>query len=333
MRIAVDAMGGDFAPREIVAGALSAARRLACLERLFLVGREDDVRAELGNASVPSCVEIVPASEVVEMEDSPASAVRRKRDSSINRAVDLVKSGEADAVFSAGNTGAAVAATTLKLRALPCVDRPAIASVMPSVNGPFVLIDAGANPECTPHMLMQFAAMGTVYAREILGIAHPRVGLLSIGGEAGKGNETTRETHAMLKASRLLFSGNVEGHRLYDGDVQVVVCDGFAGNVVLKTSESVARFIGLCLRQELTRNPFRKIGALLIKRGLDAVRRKGDPATYGGAPLLGLNGICIIGHGTSSARAVARAVEVTCEAVRQRLHQRIEQAIEELDAA
>ena len=333
MRIAIDAMGGDFAPREIVSGAVSAARRISDLDRLFLVGREDAIRAEMGTAEAPPNIEIVPASEVVEMEDAPASAVRRKRDSSINRAVDLVKAGEADAVFSAGNTGAAVVATTLKLRALPCVDRPAIASVMPAKNGPFVLIDAGANPDCTAHMLAQFAAMGTVYAREILGIPEPSVGLLSIGGEAGKGNDTTREAHALLQASALRFSGNVEGHTLYDGGVQVVVCDGFAGNVVLKTSESVARFIGHCLREELTRNPIRKVGALLIKRGLDAIRKKGDPATYGGAPLLGVNGICIIGHGTSSARAVERAVDVTCEAVRQQLHHRIEQAIRELDAA
>ena len=330
MRIAVDAMGGDFAPHSVVTGALQAIPDISGLEKLFLVGREDEVRACLPDSGLPELVEITPASEVVEMCDPPVAAVRRKRDSSINRAVDLVKEGKADAVFSAGNTGAAVAATTLKLRSLSCVDRPAIASIMPSLEGPFVLIDAGANPDCTPRMLVQFAAMGAVYAREILQAPNPRVGLLSIGGEATKGNDVTREAYRQLQASPLNFQGNIEGHGLYNGSVDVVVCDGFAGNIVLKTSENVAWFFGQWLKQEFTRNWRHKLGALLLKPGLNAIRRKADPATYGGAPLLGVNGICIIGHGGSSAQAIRSAVRVSGEAIRHQLHNRIENAVKEL---
>ncbi len=333
MRIAVDAMGGDYAPREIVDGAVRAARELPHIDRLYLVGRESAIRAALPRGPQPASVEIVPAAEVIEMQESPAAAVRRKRDSSIARAVDLVKEGEADAVFSAGNTGAVVAATTLKLRPLECVERPAIAAVLPSIGEPFVLIDAGANPECSPRMLAQFAAMGVVYAREILGIATPRVGLLSIGGEESKGNVMTRETLGLLKRSPLHFQGNVEGHDLFAGAVHVVVCDGFVGNVVLKTSESAAHFLGQLLRQELTRSPGRKIGALLARPALEAVRQRGDPAAYGGAPLLGVNGVCIVGHGSSSARAAFNAVRAARDAVEHRINHLITETIGRVEAA
>lgn len=267
------------------------------------------------------------------MEESPATAVRRKRDSSISRSVDLVKSGEADAVFSAGNTGAAVAATTLKLRTVPGVLRPAIATAMPGPKTPWVLIDAGANTDCTPEMLYQFAVMGSVYAREILGVAEPQVGLMSIGGEDTKGNEITKEAFAILKASRLRFQGNVEGHDLFAGKVDVVVCDGFVGNVVLKTAESVAHFVGHQLKDELTRNFIRMAGAALIRPGLDAIRRKTDPSIYGGAPLLGANGMCIIAHGASNARAVFNGIRVSAEAVRRDVKHLIEKAVGELRSA
>lgn len=333
MRIAVDAMGGDLAPREIVAGAWQAARELPGLTRLLLVGREDAIRAEFPRGAPPPILDIVPASEVIGMEESPVTAVRRKRDSSINRMVDLVKQGEADAVFSAGNTGAVVAAVQLKLRTLPGVLRPAIATVMPTRKSPFVLIDAGANTDSTPAMLRQFAVMGSLYARVILGVPQPLVGLLSIGGEESKGNEMTKETLALLRDSPLNFHGNVEGHDLYEGRVDVVVCDGFVGNVVLKTSESVAHFIGDWLREEFTRNPLRMLGAALLKPALNAIRRKSDPAAYGGAPLLGGNGVCIIGHGASKARAVFNAVRVSAEAVAHRLNPLIEAEIARVEAS
>ncbi|MBN1269775.1 MAG: phosphate acyltransferase PlsX [Kiritimatiellae bacterium] len=318
MRIAIDAMGGDFAPQEIVAGVVDAVRSLSGVGKVFLVGRQDAVEAELAKHSGFSRekIEVRYASEVVGMDESPAAAIRRKKDSSIGRAVDLVKAGEADAVFSAGNTGAVVAATTLKLRTLEGVERPAIATVFPTPVKPFVLLDAGANTDCTPEMLYQFAVMGCVYSREILGRARPTVGLLNIGGEEAKGNEATKEAFKLLEASKLDFRGNVESRDLFEGKVDVVASDGFVGNVVLKTSESVAHAIGHWLREEFTRNPIRMLGAVLLSRGLKSIKDRSDPAMYGGAPLLGVNGICIIGHGSSSARAVRNAIRVACESVK-----------------
>ena len=332
MRIAIDAMGGDFAPREVVAGSLEAARRFPDIESLLLVGRPEAIEAEIPAAGRPPSVRVVAASEVVGMEEAPAVAVRRKKDSSISRAVDLVKQGEADAVFSAGNTGAAVAATTLKLRTLEGVDRPAIATVMPTMKAPFVLIDAGANTDCPAGLLAQFAAMGSVYAEEILGIQKPTVALLSIGGEDTKGNDATKEAFNILRGSRLNFLGNVEGHDLYEGKANVVVCDGFVGNVVLKTSDSVAHFIGAWLKAELTKNPLRTLGALLVKPGLDEIKRRSDPSMYGGAPLLGINGICLIGHGASSARAVCNGIRAAAEAIRNRINHRIVEEVGRLRA-
>lgn len=333
MRISVDAMGGDHAPREIVLGTLQAARKVEGLQKLFLVGREEDIRRELPTGeSLPPCIEIVHATEVVNMEDSPAVAVRRKRDSSINRATELVKQGQADAVFSAGSTGAAVSSAALKLRTLPGVLRPAIATVLPGPEKPWVLLDAGAVTDCTPEMLFQFGVMGSVYAREILGIPEPAVGLMSIGGEESKGNEITKEAFALLKNSALAFKGNVEGHDLFSGRVDVVVCDGFVGNVILKTSESVAHFIGHQLKTEFMRNPIRILGALLVKGGLNAIKHKADPANYGGAPLLGVNGVCIIGHGASSAQAVYNGIRVAAEAVRHGVNPRIVEGVQKTGA-
>jgi phosphate acyltransferase len=333
MRIAVDAMGGDHAPREIVEGTLRAARELPGVDRLFLVGLEAQIRAVAPSGPWPECVEIVAASEVVGMHDPPAQAVRRKRDSSISRAVDLVKEGRADAVFSAGSTGAAVAAATLKLRTLPGVLRPAIATVLPGPQTPWVLLDAGAVTDCSAEMLFQFAVMGAVYAREILGLPNPSVGLMSIGGEESKGNEITKEAYGLLKASTVNFKGNVEGHDLYQGRVDVVVCDGFVGNVILKTSEAVAHYIGRRLKEELTRGPIRALGALLVRPGLMAIRKQSDPANYGGAPLLGVNGISIIGHGGSNARAVYNGIRVAGEAIRHGVNRLIMSGVAGTEAA
>ncbi|HEY5653041.1 MAG TPA: phosphate acyltransferase PlsX [Pontiella sp.] len=326
MRISIDAMGGDYAPSEIVAGTLQAAEKLQGLEKLFLVGDESAIKAELSKykGTVPSCIEIIHASEVVDMGESPAVALRRKKDSSISRSVELVKSGQADAIFSAGNTGAAVAAATLKLRTLKGVSRPAIATVMPSEGEPFILLDAGANPDSTPEMLQQYAVMGSIYSREIMGIKNPSVGLLSIGEEEAKGNEITKKTFDLLKHSHLNFIGNVEGRDLFGGRVNVAVCDGFVGNVVLKTSEAVAGMIKRFLQQMFRKNIFRILGYLLAKGVFKDMRTKADPSSYGGAPLLGANGVVIIGHGSSSAFAVYNAIRVASEAVDHDLNHLIE---------
>ncbi len=331
MRIAIDAMGGDFAPREIVAGALQAADHLPeDVEELILVGREPEILGAVSGGRLPPRVRILPATEVVEMGEPAAAAVRRKRDSSINRAMDLVKNGEADAMFSAGNTGAVVASATLKLRTLPGVLRPAIATSMPGPGSlPWVLIDAGATPDCSADLLVQFAVMGAVYAREIVGIPAPRVGLLSIGGEETKGNEITREALAKLRASLLRFEGNIEGNDLFSGRVDVVVCDGFVGNVVLKTCESVAHFFGRALKDTLMDSWARRLGALLIRNGLAQLRRRADASSYGGAPLLGVRGVVIIAHGASNATAAANGIRVAIEAVRRRVPDKIECGIAE----
>ncbi len=333
MRIAVDAMGGDFAPREIVAGTIDAARHLTGVEKLILVGDEAAIRQECArHGPLPAVVEIRHCTEVVGMEESPAGAVRRKKDSSISRAVDLIKIGEADAVFSAGNTGAAVAAMTLKLRTLAGVERPAIATIIPAPR-PFILIDAGANPDSTSRMLAQFAVMGSVYAREILAIARPRIGLLSVGTEESKGNQITKDVFQTLEKSPLNFFGNVEGHDLFEGKVDVIVCDGFVGNVVLKTCEAVAHVMKTWLKEELTRTPIRMLGAALLKGAFGAIRKKSDPDVFGGAPLLGANGVCIIGHGVSNAFAVRNGIRVAGEWVSHNLNQQIIAGIQEMESS
>lgn len=324
MRIAVDAMGGDFAPGEIVAGTVQAARSLSNVEKFYLVGDEQAIRTELRkHGDTPPSIEILHASEVISMDDSPVSAIRKKKDSSIGRAVDMVKKGDAEAVFSAGNTGAAVAATSLKLRMLEGVERPAIATVFPTPVKPFVLLDAGATPECNAKLLYQFAVMGSAYSREILGQPNPKVGLLNIGGEAAKGNEITKEAYKLMDASDLNFIGNVESSDLFEGRVDVAVCDGFVGNVVLKTSEATAKAVGRWFKDEFTKNIVRKLGALLMMPGINRIKKTTDPGLYGGAPLLGVNGVCIIGHGSSSAFAVGNALRVAMEFINHRLNESI----------
>ncbi len=324
MRIAIDAMGGDFAPAEIVKGAVEAARGLPYVTKLLLVGDQDAVRRELAACGgTPPKVEIVHASQSVGMDEAAALAVRKKKDTSIGRAVDLVKTGEADAVVSAGHTGAVVVAASLKLRTLSGIIRPTIATVLPTENRPFVLVDAGANPDCTPEMLLQFGVMGNVYSRMILGQKQPVVGLMSIGGEDTKGNEMTKEAFKLLDASPLNFRGNVEGHDLFLGETDVVVCDGFVGNVVLKTAESAATAITHWMKHEFTRNPVRILGAILLRGALKAMKRRMDPEMYGGAPLLGVNGVCIITHGAATHHAIYHAIRVAGESVNQHLNEAI----------
>lgn len=333
MRIAVDAMGGDHAPAALVEGALRAARELEKVTQVILVGQESVLKAELAkHGPTPGKIVIHHCTEVVDMGESPAVAVRRKKDSSINVSVDLVKQGRADALFSAGSTGAQVAASTLKLRTLDGVQRPAIATVFPSPIKPFVVIDAGANTDSTPTMLLEFAVMGMVYARDILGVANPRIGLMSVGEEEAKGNALTKETYGLLAKSGLNFAGNIEGHDLFEGEIDVVVCDGFVGNVILKTCESLAHAIGLLLKQEFKANPFRMAAALCLKGAFKDFKKKVDPSGYGGAPLLGVNGVSIIGHGSSNATAVYNGIRVSSEAVSHDINQGIRDVLAQVAA-
>jgi glycerol-3-phosphate acyltransferase PlsX len=334
MRIAVDAMGGDFAPKQIVMGAAAAAWMLDDVTKIILVGDEDAVKRELRLSKFNSSkIEVCHASEAVAMAENPAQAIRRKKDSSISKAVDLVKNGEADAMVSAGNTGAVVVAATLKMRTLEGVERPAIATVMPTqTNKPVLLIDAGANMDCSVKLFEQFAVMGSIYSRVILKQAKPLVGLLSIGGEQSKGNEITKEAFgALSKLHGINFKGNVEGHDLFKGETDVVVCDGFVGNVVLKTSESVANAIQYWMKQEFTKNPVRLLGTALLRGALKTMKKRMDPEMYGGAPLLGVQGICIIAHGVSSGRAILNAIRVACEAAQNHIDQLIMKEISGVD--
>lgn len=333
MRIAVDAMGGDHAPKEIVMGAADAAEKLSAVSSILLVGDSEAVKRELdGHPCASGKIEVRHASEVVAMDESPALAVRRKKDSSIGRAVDLVKQGEADAVVSAGNTGAVVVAATLKLRTLEGIERPALAMIMPTQRGPFVLIDAGANTDCSARLLAQFAVMGSVYSRMILEKKSPVVGLLNIGGEATKGNEITKEVFGILSRSHLNFRGNVEGHDLFQGETDVVVCDGFVGNIVIKTSESTAHAIGHWMKQEFMKGPLRMIGSGLLRGAVKAMKKRMDPEMYGGAPLLGVKGVCIITHGASSRLAIFHAIRIACESVHHHLNQSIVKEVAVINA-
>ena len=316
MKIALDAMGGDFGPPNLVAGAAMALREYPRIERLFLVGDTPQIEAELKKHGCNDRrVEIVHSTQVVDMSDKAVESVRRKKDSSISRAVDLIKQGEAEAVVSAGHTGAAVAATTIKLRMLPGVERPGIASIIPTESNIFVLIDAGANVDPRPIHLLQYGIMGSVYSRHVLGYPNPTIGLMSIGEEDVKGSEFTKEVFKQLKQSSMNFRGNIEGHDLFAHPVEVVVCDGFVGNVILKTCESVGDAIFNWLKHELTKNAMRIAGAYLAQNAFRAIKKKVNYEEYGGSPLLGVNGICIIGHGSSTPLAIKNALRVAAESI------------------
>jgi glycerol-3-phosphate acyltransferase PlsX len=310
MRIAVDAMGGDHAPQNIVAGAVDALRSIGKIQKLFLVGDTARIQVE-----PDSRLEIVHASEVIEMDDPPVQAVRRKKDSSMTRAIDLVKQGQADAIVSAGNTGALLTAAHLKLRTLEGVDRPGLACLIPAPENAFVLMDAGANLEPHPSNLVQYAIMGSRYSQQILGYQRPRVALFSIGTEEMKGNELTLEAHRLLKQTDLNFAGNIDGHDLFANKADVLITDAFVGNAVLKACESTARVVGHWLKQEICRNPIRMIGGKLAGGAFKALKEKLDPDAYGGAVLLGINGICIKAHGASSPKAIKNAIRVATEFV------------------
>lgn len=329
MKIALDAMGHDEGPRKLVEGAAMALGEFSEISRLYLTGDTPSLEAELKRIGCNDRrIEIVHCTQVVEMSDHAIDAVRRKKDSSIARAVDLVKAGDAEAVVSAGHTGACVAATTIKLRTLPGIERPGIAATMPTEKNLFVLVDAGANTDPTPAQMMQNAIMGAVYSQHVLGYKNPSVGLMSIGTEDEKGNDFTRQTFELLKTSGLNFRGNVEGHDLFGNPVEVVVADGFTGNVVLKTSEAIAHAIFRWLKHEIYQSPVRKLGALLAKGAFQTIRKKTSADEYGGMPLLGINGVCIIGHGGSSPVAVKNAIRMAAQSISQQVNPHIVEHIQ-----
>jgi phosphate acyltransferase len=329
MKIALDVMGGDHAPQNPVAGVKLALESLPDIEKIFLVGQPDVISKELTTQGVsdPQRLEIIPASQVVDMSDSGLDAVRRKKDSSISRAVELVKAGSADAVVSAGHTGAAVTASLIKLRTLPGIERPAIASIMPSMTDYWVLIDAGANPDSEPQHLVENAIMGTAYARHVLGRPNPRVGLMSNGTEEEKGNALCKEASKLLRhAPGINFIGNVEGHDIWHQPPDVVVCDGFTGNILLKTSEALAHAIFGMVRAEIHASLRTKIGGLLAKPAFKNVHKKTNADEYGGMPLLGLNGITIISHGGASPLAMKNALRMACETITHQVNPHIQEA-------
>lgn len=321
-RIALDAMGGDFAPKQIVVGAIEAACAIEDV-KILLVGQmaaiqkevdafSKDRKALFQSAMEKGTLEIVHAPDAVEMDDVPVEAVRKKKDCSINVAMRLVKEKRADVFVSAGNSGAVATSAIVNLGRIPGVKRPAIAMVLPTKdpNRPLLLLDAGANMDCHPEWLEQFALMGSVYSSKVLGRENPTVGLLSIGTEDCKGNGLVHETYPLLKARKQLnFVGNIEGHDICGGEIDVAVADGFVGNVVLKTVESVAKAIGGWLKFELKKSLFRKVCALLLKGAFNALKRQMDPEVYGGAPLLGVPGAVIITHGNSTHKAIFHAVK------------------------
>ena len=331
MKIALDAMGGDSAPGVNIAGAFESIRLYPKISEVILVGDEDRLRVECRRLALNpnhSKIRIAHAAEVIGMAEPGAKAVRRKKQSSISIAMDMVRDGHADAFVSAGNTGAAVAAATLKLRTLPGIDRAGIASPLPNEFGICNILDAGANPESKPEHLVAYAVMGTAFARHVLGVKDPKCGLMSNGEEEAKGTSFTKETFKLLKQTPgINFVGNVEGHDLFETELDVVLCDGFVGNIVLKSVEATAKAVSKWLKTEIKVSPMRIAGALLAKGAFHALKEKSSYETYGGSPLLGVNGVVIIAHGSSSALAVRNAIRVAMETVDHQVNPRIEEAM------
>ena len=325
VRVAVDAMGGDFGVRVAVLGSVSAARRYGL--SVTLVGREAEVRAELAKADVSGLeLRVVDAPEEVGMAEKVGRPTLKKR-SSILVGIELVERGEADAFFSAGNTAACWTIAKMTLGTLPEIDRPALTAVVPNIKGKTVLLDVGANATCKSRHLEEFAVMGSLYAEEVLKITSPRVGLMSMGEEESKGTDLTREVHAALKDSHLNFVGNVEGHEIFNGEADVVVMDGFTGNVILKSSETLASSIVFMLKEEIQKRPVAKVGALLARSAFQALRKRIDPREVGGAPLLGIKGCCVIGHGKSDEMAICEGIRVAGEFSRSGINAKITQEV------
>jgi glycerol-3-phosphate acyltransferase PlsX len=331
--IALDAMGSDRAPKPEIEGAIHAARHYGV--RVLLVGPEATIKAELDRHSTASRlpIEIVHASEYITMEDK-VEAIRGKRDSSMRIGLRLVREGRAGGFVTAGNTGAAMATAKMVLGAIPGVDRPALAAVFPTAPGTAaILLDVGANVDCTPQNLEQFAVMGEIYSRAMFGIRRPRIGLLSIGEEESKGNELTRESFQLLKQLPLNFVGNVEGRDLFNGHVDVIVADGFVGNVALKISEGVANLVRTALKESLKATITRQVGYLLSRSAFSDFKKRIDHTEYGGAPLLGVKGACIITHGSSNTNAMKNAVRVAAEFAQRGINESIERGLAALRPA
>ena len=333
--IVVDGMGSDRAPEPEVRGAILACRNYDV--RVHLVGPEEILRPALIRAlraprwpgSAEPAIHIVNASEWISMDDKAAQAVRTKRDSSMRVGLRMVREGSARGFFTAGNTGAAMATAKMVLGMLAGVHRPGLATIIPTVTGsPSLLLDVGANVDCDPDNLVQFAVMGNMYARNVLRIGHPRVGLLSIGEEESKGNQLTRDTFPLLRGlSAIDFIGNVEGRDLFNGRVDVAVCDGFIGNIALKTSEGVAKLVSTLLREALKSTVTSQVGALLSRRAFNDFKKRLDYSEYGGAPLLGVRGVCIVGHGSSNERAIMNGIRVAAEFAQAEVNSSIEAAL------
>jgi len=327
--IALDAMGGDHAPAVVVEGAVAAAREYG--HRLLLVGRQEAIGRELvrleGAITPPEGIEIIDAPDVIEMHESPVLALRRKKHSSIRVACHLVREGTARGMISAGNTGAVMVTAKVVMGTLHGIDRPAVMAVLPSLTGHSVWLDVGANVEPRAEHLIQFALMGQIYSREMLGVANPRVGILSVGEEETKGNSTTREVVSLLRGSRMNFIGNIEGRDIFNGNADVVISDGFTGNVSLKAIESVAEMLAVMLRQEISSTFMSRVGYLLSRGAFRRFRRRIDYAEYGGMPLLGVRGCAIICHGRSSAKAIKNAVRVAAEVIESRVNDRIQEVM------
>lgn len=329
MRIVIDAMGGDFAPSAIIEGTLQAAKEYSY--QLTLVGEEETISTELKKySSHESNIDIYPATEVIAMKEAPGKACRTKKDASIVVAAKLVAENKAEAMVSAGNSGAVMTAGLMYLGRLTSVRRPAIASLIPTLKGLSIVLDVGANVDCKPEHLLQFAIMGKVYAQAILKKEKPHIALLSVGEEEGKGNELSLAAYELLKNSSLNFIGNIEGSEIPKGKVDVIVCDGFVGNTILKFGEGLAEVIFELAKEELKNHPFRtRISGLLLKEIFDEIKKKTDYDEYGGAPLLGVNGVCIIAHGKSNAKAIKNAIRVAGESVEKKINEKISNELKE----
>ncbi|MCS7064537.1 MAG: phosphate acyltransferase PlsX [Methylacidiphilales bacterium] len=331
MKIALDAMGGDFAPQHPIAGAIMALDAYDDLE-LILTGPEDLIQKELDRQPHHQFhrIEIVHTTQVIGMDESPIQAIRKKRDSSLTRAIELVDNGRAQAVVSAGNTGALFSAAHIKLRTLPGVDRPGLACVLPGRDKRFILIDAGANLEARPEHLFTYALMGSLYAREILGIRNPRIGLFSIGTEDIKGNELTLETHRLLKNSSLNFIGNLDGHEIFSDRCDVLIADAFVGNALLKTAESTFRAVGYWLKQSIQKKFIYKLGAFLARGAFRDLKLRADPDVFGGAILLGIDGLVLKAHGSASPLAIKNTIRLAMDFVSDHFNDHIVEEISKL---
>lgn len=331
MKIALDAMGGDHGPKVTVKGAVDAVNQYGV--NLILTGDKDKLEDQLSKYQYPKDkIEIVHTSEIIENEDKPVAAIRKKKDSSMVVALNLVKEGKADAIISAGNTGALLAGGLFVLGRIDGIDRPALAPVLPNYKGASVLIDGGANADIRGRNYVEFGIMGSIYAEQVLGIKKPRVCLVNIGIEEGKGNDSTKEAYKICKNAPFNFQGNVEARDIPSGYTDVILCDGFTGNVVLKLTEGVAMMIFKMLKEELTKNPIRKIGALLIKSGLRGFKKRFDYTEYGGAPFLGVKGALVKAHGSSDDKAIMNAIRQAKILIENGVVNKIEEEIKNLGA-